>query len=274
MENQANSPGKPSKRSLLSYLLGFIKKESESPFLPPFSLEGWIFFVGGLIPALIVGWLIFPLALYSKEPQPLHFSHAVHMDPDKVDGIEGDTDLEKCLSCHSFRDDGTFAGIPRLDRCMECHDDPESPMGNDPEEKKFLTEYVANEKQIPWFSYSRQPDCVYFSHIAHVKMGNLDCRTCHGDHAQTDRLRPYEKNRLTGYSRDIWGHNIAGYEENIKIAPKQVKKGEKDYIRTIKTDKGEEKYIIKMTRMKMDDCAECHTAHKKEENNACFVCHK
>lgn len=274
MENQANSPGKLSKPSLLSYLIGFIKKESESTFLPPFNLEGWIFFVGGLIPALVVGWLIFPLALYSKEPQPLHFSHAVHMDPDKVDGIEGDTDQEKCLSCHGFRDDGSFVGIPRLDRCMECHDDPESPLGKDPEEKKFLTEYVAKEKQIPWFSYSRQPDCVYFSHIAHVKMGNLDCRNCHGDHAKTDRLRPYEKNRLTGYSRDIWGHNIAGYEENIRIAPKQVREEEKDYIRTIKTGEGEEKYLIRMSRMKMDDCAECHSLYKKDENNACFVCHK
>jgi hypothetical protein len=244
MANQVNSSGNSSKRGLLSYLLGFIKRESESTFLPPFTLEGWIFFLGGLIPALIVGWLLYPMVLYSKQPQPLNFSHAVHMNPEKVDGIEGDTDLEKCLFCHAFRDDGTFAGIPRIEKCMECHDDPETPLGEDPEEKKFLAQYVAEEKEIPWLSYSRQPDCVYFSHIAHVKMGNLDCRTCHGDHAKTDRLPPYEKNRLTGYSRNIWGKNIAGWKLNT------------------------------WDRMKMDDCAECHTQKGHEENNACFVCHK
>jgi len=166
------------------------------------------------------------------------------MDPDIVDGIEGDTDLEKCLVCHSFHDDGTFAGIPRLEKCMECHDDPESPMGESADEEKFLKEYVTDEKEIPWLVYSRQPDCVYFSHIAHVKMGNQDCRTCHGEHAKTDQLPVYKENRLTGYSINIWGKYIWGHKENS------------------------------WDRMKMDDCAECHTTKGHEENNACFVCHK
>jgi hypothetical protein len=26
--------------------------------------------------------------------------------------------------------------------------------------------------------------------------------------------------------------------------------------------------------MKMDDCAQCHKQKGKENNNACFVCHK
>ena len=244
MENQVKSSDKSPKFGFLSDLLGFIKRESKTTFLPPFGLDGWIFFVAGLVPALIVGWLVYPVVLYSKQPQPLNFSHVVHMDPERVDGIEGETDLEKCLYCHAFRDDGTFAGIPKLETCTECHDDPESPLGEDAEEKKFLTRYVAEESEIPWLSYSRQPDCVYFSHVAHVKMGNLDCRTCHGDHAKTDILRPYEKNRLTGYSRDIWGKNIAGWK------------------------------FKSWDRMKMDDCAECHTQKGHEQNNACFVCHK
>ncbi|HBF43095.1 MAG TPA: cytochrome C, partial [Desulfobacteraceae bacterium] len=51
-------------------------------------------------------------------------------------------------------------------------------------------------------------------------------------------------NRMTGYSINIWGRNIAGYKTNT------------------------------WDRMKMDDCAECHTKTGHEENNACFVCHK
>jgi hypothetical protein len=241
MENHVNPSGSPSKGGWLCMLKSLLPTDDESPFIPPFSLTGWIFFLAGLIPALIVGWILFPMALYSKQPQPVNFSHLAHMNPDV---IEGDTQLEQCLYCHGFRDDGTFTGIPGLEKCMECHDDPESPLGEDPEEAKFLAQYVAEEQEIPWLSYYNQPDCVYFSHIAHVKMGNQDCGICHGDHGRSHELPVYEENRLTGYSRNIWGRNIAGYKVNT------------------------------WDRMKMDDCAACHTEKGHPENNACFVCHK
>ncbi|MBW2021822.1 MAG: cytochrome C [Deltaproteobacteria bacterium] len=205
---------------------------------------GILFFLAGFIGSLIVGWVIFPMVLYSKQPQPLNFSHAIHMDPERVDGIEGDTETEKCLFCHEFREDGTFAGIPRLSKCTECHDDPDSPLGETEEEKTFLKTYVASEKEIPWLSYYQQPDCVYFPHIAHLKMGELECKTCHGDHGHLAQLPPYESNRITGYSRNIWGKRISGYKKHT------------------------------WDRMKMDDCAECHSKMGHEENNACFVCHK
>ncbi len=243
MENQANSSEKPSGGGWIASLAGVILSYYAELISNPIR-SGLIYFLAGLVPALFVGWVIFPIVLYSSQVQPLNFSHVIHLDPEKVDGLEGETELEKCLYCHSFRDDGTFAGIPRLENCMECHDDPESPQGESSEEVKFLKEYVEPEKEIPWLSYSRQPDCVYFSHIAHVKMGNLDCQTCHGDHAKTDQLPVYKKNRITGYSKNIWGKNILGYKRNT------------------------------WDRMKMDDCAECHTKKGREENNACFVCHK
>ena len=207
-------------------------------------LGGLLFFLAGFIGSLIIGWVIFPMVLYSKQPQPLNFSHAIHMDPERVDGIEGESEIEKCLFCHEFREDGTFTGIPRLAKCTECHDDPDSPLGESPEEIKFLKTYVAEEKEVPWLSYYRQPDCVYFSHIAHVKMGEMDCKTCHGNHGQLDTLHHYKKNRLTGYSINIWGKRISGLKKHT------------------------------WDRMKMDDCAECHTKKGHEENNACFVCHK
>lgn len=207
-------------------------------------LEGGGFFVAGFIGALVVGWVIFPMVLYSKQPQPMNFNHALHMNPEKVDGISGDTEVEKCLYCHGFYEDGTFKGIPRLSSCTECHEDPGSPLGKSEDEKQFLEEYVAKNKEIPWLPYYRQPDCVYFSHIAHVKMGKLDCKVCHGDHGKTSVLPEYEANRLTGYSRNIWGKRISGLKTNT------------------------------WDRMKMDDCAECHSKMGHEQNNACFVCHK
>ena len=208
------------------------------------SKGGWVFVLAGLIIALVVGWIVFPMVLYSKHQQPINFNHALHLDPEKVDGIEGDTRIERCLYCHEFYDDGTFAGIPRVEKCIECHDDPECPLGETPEEMEFLTKYVAEEKEVPWLVYSKQPDCVYFSHIAHVRMGELDCRICHGNHDESKKLPIYKVNRLTGYSINIWGKRICGYKTNT------------------------------WDRMKMDDCAACHTKMGHEENNACFVCHK
>jgi cytochrome c553 len=240
MENQGGASGNASKRGWISTLVDLVLSYYANLVSRPLQ-SGLFYFLGGLVPALVIGWILFPLALYSKQPQPLNFSHAIHASEDIV---EGDNELERCLYCHGFRDDGSFVGIPKLENCMACHDDPESPMGEDPEEVRFLTEYVAPEREIPWLSYYRQPDCVYFSHIVHVKMGEQDCRLCHGDHGHSEQLPPYQENRLTGYSRNIWGHNIAG----LKFNP--------------------------WDRMKMDDCAECHTKTGHEENNACFVCHK
>ena len=243
MEDQERSSEKASKGgwvlSLIHTIFSYFFELVSNPIR-----NGLVYFAAGLILALLVGWVLFPMVLYSKQEQPINFSHAVHMDPDIVDGINGDTELEKCLSCHAIRNDGTFAGIPKLKKCMECHNDPESPLGESSEERRLLKDYVADGKEIPWLSYYRQPDCVYFSHIAHIKMGDMDCRTCHGDHSKTDDLPVYKKNRLTGYSIKIWGENIAGYKSNS------------------------------WDRMKMDDCAECHTERGHEENNDCFVCHK
>ena len=240
MQHPTTPPKGPSKNRRLFFLWDFLVSFYADVITYPLR-SGLVYFLAGLIPALIIGWVLFPLVLYSAQPQPLHFSHAVHTDPDI---IEGDTELETCLYCHKFRDDGTFVGLPRLETCMDCHDDPEYPMGESPDEEKFLAEYVAHEKEIPWLVYSRQPDCVYFSHVAHVMMGEIECRTCHGDHGTSEELPVYKKNRLTGYSINIWGKNIAGLKKNS------------------------------WDRMKMDDCADCHTKSGVPENNACFVCHK
>ncbi|MCK4727440.1 MAG: cytochrome C, partial [Desulfobacterales bacterium] len=160
-----------------------------------------------------------------------------------------------CDGCHYFREDGSFSGIPRLANCLECH---EEAVGEHPEEAKLIAEYVEPGKEIPWLIYSSQPDCVYFSHAAHVKMAELDCVTCHGPVGDSDHTRPYQYNIITGYSRDIWGWNIAGMSKNAW-----------DYLQV---DEAAGMKIDDPARMKMDDCAECH--EEKGTNNGCFVCHK
>jgi len=187
-----------------------------------------ICFLVGLGASLLVGWVIFPALLYSEKEQPIDFSHVVHVD------AVGD-----CEGCHYFRDDGSFSGIPDLSNCAECHEEAQ---GEDPEELKMIQEYIEPGKEIPWMVYSRQPDCVFFSHAAHVNMGEIECKACHGMIGESEHTDTYEYNILTGYSRNIWGKNISGLTSNT------------------------------WESMKMGDCGNCHDEHG--ENNACFVCHK
>ncbi len=195
-----------------------------------------LFFILGLIASLVVGWIVFPQVLYSQKKQPVDFNHALHNE--EVD--------EGCESCHFFREDGSYSGVPKLAQCIECHEEVN---GEDPEEAKFVNQYVAKDREVPWLIYSRQPQNVFFSHAAHVKMGQMECVTCHGPIGESESLKVYEENRISGYSRDIWGKNIAGFKRNS------------------------------WDRMKMDDCAECHRKEGVNQNSVqtlrggCFVCH-
>lgn len=195
------------------------------------------FFFIGLAASLFVGWVIFPKLLYSKKKQPIDFNHAMHVD--QVDN--------GCQSCHFFRSDGTFAGLPKLDTCTDCHEEVQ---GDSAEEKRFVSQYVDKDREVPWLVYSKQPACVFFSHAAHVRMAKMKCATCHGNIGESEHTRIYEQNRISGYSRDIWGRNISGFERHT------------------------------WDSMKMADCAACHKRENVHQTSAqtgkgaCFVCHK
>ena len=115
-----------------------------------------------------------PKLLYSQKEQPFNFNHALHVE-EVSDG---------CESCHFFRDDGSFSGIPKLAQCTECH---EETMGESEAEAVFVEQYVWKEREVPWLSYSRQPDCVFFSHAAHIKGAEMDCVTCHGHIGESEK---------------------------------------------------------------------------------------
>ncbi len=190
---------------------------------------GVLFFIGAFAVCFLSGWLLFPSLLYSKKEQPFNFNHVLHAE-----------ETGGCDSCHYFREDGSFAGIPTTSSCMECHEDQ---LGETEDEAIFITEYVEKEKEVPWLIYSEQPDCVFFSHAAHVTGAQMDCVTCHGNIGESEICKTYEENRITGYSRDIWGKNIWGIKKNS------------------------------WDRMKMDDCAVCHE-EETGSKGACFQCHK
>jgi hypothetical protein len=152
----------------------------------------------GVILGGLIGWVIFPLALYSTAPQPLRFSHKIHT---------GEQAGMSCDACHAFSDDGRFLGIPSERKCAECHS---AAIGSTGDEATLVNTYITPGRPLPWKVYSRMPDNAYFSHAAHVRNAGLKCEECHGPHGSSDSLRTYAANRITGESRDIWGRSISG----------------------------------------------------------------
>ena len=187
-------------------------------------------FAAGLAVALAAGWFLFPRLLYDRIEQPLRFSHKVHA---------GEQVGMACEDCHALGADGRFAGLPATARCAECH---AGMLGSTPDEKILVEQYVATGREIPWLSYARLPDNAHFPHGVHVRLAGLECARCHGDHGRSDALRPYERNRLSGYGRDIWGHSLL----RVGMRPGEGKK--------------------------MTDCAACHREHGVTES--CLDCHK
>ena len=186
----------------------------------PVSCADWLVALGA-------GWVGFPHAIYQSRPQPVDFSHKVHADKAGA----------KCEDCHAFRDDGTFAGIPTLDKCAGCH---AAPMGTTAAEKNFIDRYVTPEPRAA-MGVLRAPagERLLLAHRARQAGAGSKCEACHGDQGASDTLRPYQEDRISGYSRDIWG----------RPPRRQAAHG-----------------------MKMDDCVACHRQQGLE--HSCLDCHK
>jgi hypothetical protein len=168
--------------------------------------------------------------LYVKKPQPLEFRHKTHSEKSGV---------AECAECHSLRDDGEFSGLPAMEKCAACHADK---IGESVAEATLVSSYIKPGRETPWLIYSQQPANVWFSHAIHVKRAGLKCDECHGKYGESDQVMVYEVNRISGYSRDIWGHSMS----RLHRAPGDG--------------------------MKMSDCEDCHRTRHVEAG--CLGCHK
>lgn len=166
-------------------------------------LRGIILFLTGALAALGAGWLGFPRVIYRTQHQPVDFSHKIHADKASM----------KCDDCHSFRPDGTFAGVPTLDKCAGCH---AAPMGDTAAEKQFIERYVTPQHEPAWLVNARQPVNVYFPHGPHVNRAKLKCERCHENQAASSTLPAYQQDRISTYSRHLLSMDacIACHSEN------------------------------------------------------------
>ena len=136
--------------------------------------------------------------------QPIFYSHKVHAGINQI----------SCLYCHGAAWESRHAAIPSVNVCMNCHKAvteyrPTSPKlydGNgDPvdgnAELQKLFKYAgfdpknptawdpSKAKPIEWVKIHNLPDHVFFDHSQHVRVGNVQCQTCHGEITAMDEVK-------------------------------------------------------------------------------------
>ncbi|MGL4346527.1 MAG: cytochrome c3 family protein [Chitinophagaceae bacterium] len=114
--------------------------------------------------------------------QPIFFSHEVHAGINQIN----------CLYCHGNAEKEKSATIPSMNVCMNCHNQIKEYIGPDlfdmegkkidgTAEIKKLLDMNAQGKNIEWVRVHNLAAFVYFSHEQHVKVGDQQCQTCHGN---------------------------------------------------------------------------------------------
>lgn len=124
--------------------------------------------------------------------QPIYYSHKIHAGTNQI----------SCLYCHSGAQDSKHANIPSVNVCMNCHmavkeyagdpitrEDGSAVNANAEIQKLYqyagwnpdTKTYDKPGKPIEWVRIHNLPDFVYFNHSQHVKVGRVQCQTCHGE---------------------------------------------------------------------------------------------
>lgn len=126
--------------------------------------------------------------------QPIFYSHKVHAGINQIN----------CLYCHGNAWESKTAAIPSVNVCMNCHKtiqkysgeqltDASGAMVDGTAEIQKLFKYAnfdpqnpnnwdqTKAKPIEWVKVHNLPDHVYFNHSQHVRVGNVQCQTCHGE---------------------------------------------------------------------------------------------
>lgn len=104
--------------------------------------------------------------------QPIAFSHALHAGQYEIG----------CQYCHTGVEIGKSANIPSANICMNCHNHIQNVGGKEGISTEIQKIYNAIDTNTPieWVRVHNLPDLAYFNHSQHVKVGGIECQTCHG----------------------------------------------------------------------------------------------
>jgi hypothetical protein len=121
-----------------------------------------------LATVLGVGWYTQPDRFVRgyQPAQPIPYSHQLHAGELKI----------PCLYCHSGAFKSRLAGIPTVEKCMNCH----RVTNLDSPNIRQLAAIYSSGEPLQWRRIYWLPDHVYFDHRPHVSAGIL-CQTCHGE---------------------------------------------------------------------------------------------
>ena len=121
-----------------------------------------------LITIFSVGWLTQPdrfVRGYEPE-QPIPYAHKLHAGVLKI----------PCLYCHSNALKSRQAGIPTVEKCMNCHKVTKV----DSIPIKQLTAIFSSGEPMKWQRIHLLPAYVYFDHRPH-RNADILCQTCHDE---------------------------------------------------------------------------------------------
>ena len=139
--------------------------------------------------------------------QPIFYSHKVHAGINQIN----------CLYCHGNAWESKSATIPSVNVCMNCHKtitsyekgpklyNKDGHEINGTTEIGKLHKYAgfdpsrpndwnpSKAKPIEWVRIHNLPDHVYFNHSQHIKAGNVQCQTCHGNIPEMDEVKQFSE---------------------------------------------------------------------------------
>lgn len=115
-----------------------------------------------------VGWFVQPDRFVRgyQPAQPIPYSHQLHAGTLRI----------PCLYCHSGAAKSHLAGVPSVEKCMNCHKVTKT---DSPAIRQLAAVYESGDA-LPWLRIHALPDHAYFDHRPHVHSGIL-CQTCHGE---------------------------------------------------------------------------------------------
>jgi hypothetical protein len=160
-----------------------------------------------LLTVLSVGWYTQPdrfVRGYAPQ-QPIPYSHKLHAGILKI----------ACIYCHSGAVKARQAGIPPVEKCMNCHKVTKT---DSPYIRK-LAAIHASGAPLKWERIHALPDHVYFDHRPHVGAGIL-CQTCHGEVQNMDVVYQQMSLRMgncLGCHRDP--HNALPADSKVQRGP-------------------------------------------------------
>jgi hypothetical protein len=181
----------------------------------------------------------------------LAFDHAVHVLQEEME----------CIDCHMEYEDGDEPGMPPLEDCLLCHEEPGDDMPLIPVADFYTDEEGLEYRVVGAHALSEE---IVFSHLGHVT-DEEGCLDCHASVVESDEVRPWMKVDMDGCTschaeREVASSCASCHEEiRLEVAP-WTHDGVWDKRHGLSVRDGSE--------LTADRCILCH------DESTCATCHQ